>query len=342
MAPRSAKATRLLALVSSAIALLAGVARAGEVEAIRFTYDAPVGCPTEAEFLEAVSRDGGHLARVLDDRGARAFAVAIESASPAVGRLTVRDAEGREAVRSIRGERCEDLAQSLAVLVALSLQPRAMTPAVVRPEVPPRAAPEPGEDARTVSETPRERWRLGVSTGPTLTGGASPGALLGLALSVEAQRDVPGVLAPAFRLGAELSVAQISGGSSSSATSGPVPVESFSRRIARFDACPLRWMAAPPWSRSTIGAQACARFDGGVLDVRSSGFPGARSVTRAWAAAGAILRIRSVWSFVFLDVEGGMMVPVLRERFFVEPASEVYEVPPVAGVVGLEIGGFFL
>jgi hypothetical protein len=305
-------------------------AGAGPTEEIHLTYEAPEGCPSEAQFLEAVDQNGGHLTRVGSERRARTFVVTIELARPAVGRLVIHNLDGRDAVRPIDGERCEDVVQSLAVLVALSLDPE-------RPDSPPpRLPPEPPARKETSTEVavplPREGWRLGAEAH---LGALGDGSVV-WGLDVEALDDLPGAFAPSLRLGFERTLA------SDSVGRAPGPTASVSRTLGRAEACPVRWKTTQRrWSpTTTVAAHLCARGEVGVLDVQPG--DGKADVSRPWVATAGTLRLRATWSFLFLDLEGGATFPLVRDRFFFEPATNVYEVPPIAAAFELGFGGFFL
>jgi hypothetical protein len=324
------------ALAACGVAFHALPAKAAEPEPVRFSYEAAAGCPSQDEFLDTVARDGGLLGQAGTQAPARTFTVTLERGPALLGRLVVKGIDGREATRTIQGERCEDVARSLAVLVALSLEPR--------PEIPPppSASPTPVEapglaDApRAAAPPPVERWRLGLSAEGTLSGGASPGLLAGIALYAELAHDSPRVFAPALRLGFETTAT-----GSADTPNGSAPI-TFSRQVARADACPFRFTARRAWASDAVSADACARLDAGVLGMSGARPPSARTAEYAWAAAGALLRFRWVAPPVFFDLEVGAVVPLVRERFYVEPGSVVFEVPPVAGVGGIGLGAYFL
>ena len=111
------------------------------------------------------------------------------------------------------------------------------------------------------------------------------------------------------------------------------------------DACPWRAMLSRPWSDDAFTLQACARTDVGRLDVETPnlGIPGTRTgeAKRLWLSPAALLRVRWTSPRFFVEVEGGVAFPLLRERFFLQDAL-VFEVPPVAETTGFGLGWFFL
>jgi hypothetical protein len=324
-------------------------ALADPAEAVRFSYEAAASCPKEAQFVEAVLENGGPFAHAAAGAPAREIRVRIAQGDHVTGQVVVRDRTGTEAVRTIVGERCEDVAGALAVLVSLTLEPAAAAPE-------PAAMPSPAPAARATSAARAEvvppsaerpaapealppGWRLGASAGGTVSGLGSMG--LGVAAYVEVIRDVRDGFAPALRLGVELAHGDAS--VATSGASGPNnDTVSLSQRLVRLDACPLRAVAMRPWSPAPIEAWACARLDAGVLDAIASNLPGATNMQRAWMAAGSLVHVRWVVRRFFVDLEGGIVVPLLRERFYVEPSTGVYQVPTVTGAGGLALGVYFL
>jgi hypothetical protein len=346
MQPRTARRCTAM-LVFFLGALGDSPASADPARPVHFSYEAPSGCPTEAQFVEAIRKDGGPFARAPAGASARELRIRIALGDHVTGELVVRDPTGVEAVRTIDGARCEDVARALAVVASLSLEasaaapePPAQPPATVAAATPPvrvDVAP-PAERPSTLEPLP-PGWRLGVSAAGTMNG--SIGLGLGLAAYVEVVHDVRDGFAPALRLGVEFA-----NGGTGVPTTGPfAPMQdavSLSQRVGRLDACPLRAVAARPWSPSPIEAWACARLDAGVLDAIDTHLPNGTDMQRPWMAAGSLVHVRWVMRRFFVDLEGGVMFPLLRERFYVEPSTSIYQVPAVTGAGGLALGVYFL
>jgi hypothetical protein len=318
-------------------------------EAISLVYEAPPGCPAESVFVGAVERDGGRLARATAGMPAREFRVVLEREGDVTGRLVVRDGPSSEVVRTLRGHRCEDVALALAVSAALALEPRshssplassATAPAEVSAPAPaptPGPAPSDGEPDDGLQPLP-PGWRLGVSAEAAFGGLGS--ASIGLASYVEVIRDTREGFAPALRLG--LAVDKGDGDAAVDATGARVGWLHLSRTVGRLDACPARWVLATPWSPSPFEAWVCARLDAGVVGGVDPGGRATADTHRTWVAAGSLAHLRWILRRVFLDVEGGVMLPLVRARFVVEPATTLYEIPAVTGTGGVGVGVFFL
>ena len=101
-------------------------ASAQEARTVHVSYDVPAGCPSESDFLDMVARDGGLLQ--ARGRARRSFEVRVTGTAPVVGRVVVREGDGREGVRELDGPRCEDVVRAVAVVVALSIDAPLATP----------------------------------------------------------------------------------------------------------------------------------------------------------------------------------------------------------------------
>ncbi len=92
--------------------------------AARLHYTAPAGCPAQAEFEAAVAARGGQF----DSEPARdsAFDVSINAAVEGFrASLTVRSATGTSNPREVRAASCDAVADALAVVTAIALNPDA-------------------------------------------------------------------------------------------------------------------------------------------------------------------------------------------------------------------------
>jgi hypothetical protein len=59
---------------------------------------------------------------------------------------------------------------------------------------------------------------------------------------------------------------------------------------------------------------------------------------RPWVAPDAALRFRMLVDRFSLELEGTVAAPLVRDRFYIAPATTVYQVPRVAAAVGLTLG----
>ncbi len=351
-------------LVGAVVASCAARASAQDTKPVRLTYDAPAGCPTESDF-----REHGRPRRRIGSRPAstvrsptRSVVVHIESSDAVVGTLVVRADDGTDAMREIQGDRCEDVARSLAVLVALVAEPAlpappapvaqgavSVAPAPLQPApplaVPGLAAPADGTQPESPEfEPPDEepsphRWRLGIEGEGTLTRGVSPGSNPGIAGYVELADVSNRVLAPTVRLGVELAADETLDN-----------VGTYRRLVGRLDACPWQAALSRPWSDDAFTLQACARIDVGRIEVDPTPpttAPSAPDVQRLWVAPAGLVRMGWRSPSLFLALEGGVASPLLRQRFWVhddalEPPAFTLPPPLLTWTAGLGMGGFFL
>jgi hypothetical protein len=355
---------RIAALVGIACALCAPRAAAEDAEPIHLAYDAPAGCASEAAFLDIVGRDGGQFVLAPATQPARSLRLHLEGEGPFRGTLVVRETDGTEATREMTGARCDDVVRSLAVLVALSLEPvpphvvptpetPPVSPTASEPEVPPPAptgpveplpavpglaAAIPGTESREpsgssddgpVSVRPPQGWRVDVSGETTLSTGAVPSLDLGLAAYVELLDETPSFLTPSIRVGVDLSKNQ-----------GDEFFTTVRRLVGRLDVCSFRLVLSRPWSDDAFTLQPCARLDVGRTDVEAFDTWAEVDAARLWVAPAALLRLRWTSPRIFVELEGGVAVPLVREHFMT-PESD-FEVPPIALTTGLGFGVFLL
>ena len=184
------------------------------------------------------------------------------------------------------------------------------------------------------------RWRLGVSGEGTVSTGAAPSLAPAFAAYVELVDLSTAVFAPSLRVGVELAANE-------AVTNGG----SVHRIVGRLDGCPWQAALSRPWSDDAFTLQACARIDLGRLELDPFGFgpmPVARpaEVSRPWIAPAGLVRLGWRSPSFFLAVEGGAVVPLVRERFSFPstrvPPTTPFEIPPLALTTGLGFGGFFL
>ncbi len=337
-------------------------------EAVHLSYDAPSRCPSENDFLDMVARDGGGLAAAPELQPARSFLLRVSGTAPVTGTLVVRERNGTAAQREVVDVECDVVVRALAVLVALSLDspdaapsdprtsevPTASPPASGPPETAPEPElagplpPVPGMAASSpvidppaseidqgpVGRRPPRGWRIDVSAEGTLSTGAMPSLDPGLAAYVELLDETPRFLSPSIRLGAETGLSQ----------GGPFPDSVIFRRfVGRLDACPFRGVLARPWSDDAFTLQPCVRLDIGRIEVEESESWATVDAARLWVAPAGLLRLRWTSPHLFVEAEGGISFPLVREHFstggsYAENLD--FEVPPRAMTSGLGLGAF--
>lgn len=160
----------LSALAAALAALAPAVARAGPV----VTWTAPAECPDAAHFE---TRIAAHLG---DPAVADGVAVEVRIAAAGGGfALSLRTEHGE---RALRGERCTDVVEAAALIVAMAIDPDAgfgPEPAERRPAWATDGEVPPGPPVAEVAELARPRPRRGARLALRVTAGGDIGALPG-------------------------------------------------------------------------------------------------------------------------------------------------------------------
>jgi hypothetical protein len=154
--------------------------------------------------------------------------------------------------------------------------------------------------------------------------------LVGASPSVEWRSGARSIVSPALRLAfVRTSSGTLDAGGAAA---------SFTWTVGRLDGCGLDWSPAP--SLHLLG---CARVEAGVIDVVGSGIVGAHAATRAWFAAGPLMRVE--WAFLpplYLDADVAPMFRVTADRFYFLPDNTIYAVPYAGLDASVGIGVHFL
>lgn len=320
-------------------------------EPIRLDYTAASDCP-DLQAFEASVRSRTTRARFVEEGQSRTFQVSIHDGSHPAGQLVVHRGDAIEGARSVTGSSCAQVADAMALVVALAIDPSALagaapaappsasssspetspadtsppSPSSATPSPPPQAAAPTAMEPESPSTPGRSEKRphtLFIGADADITGGVAPSALVSVEPLLGWRSPGRGLIAPSFRasfLHTSSGAFEASGGSAS-----------FTWTAGRLDGCLLSW---PP---SPAHLLACARLEGGVLDASSSDVPGAHSAERGWFAAGAV--IRAEWEFLgtlFVEADVAPMVRLTTDRFLLLPDATIYQVPPVG--LGAEAG----
>ena len=115
--------TALVVFVALTVAPGAGFAQEPATEAIRISYRASGACPDGPAFIARVRTRSTHLRLAQPSEIARTFDVSLDDGSPASGTVNVVDGEHPEGVRRLRAETCEEVADAVALVVALAINP---------------------------------------------------------------------------------------------------------------------------------------------------------------------------------------------------------------------------
>jgi hypothetical protein len=306
-------------------------------EAVRFQYRAPEGCPSADDFASRVRERTARGRFAEPGELARTFDVALEAdAQGFVGSIEFLDDGGAPVSRRVRGEQCDAVASSLALITALALDATLRERDPEEAEAPPALVVAPARPVPTVLvaasplpiSPPRSVERFVTSMRVGASGGYA-GAEHSPRLGILGQLDFRGGWA--LRLNAHYGWDDFL-------------ADDLGRRAklrvqgVETSLCPWRY------ARGELAIAPCALLDLGSLrvsGVRDSQLTSARGDTVLWATVGAELRFAweppaPFWAEV--RVAG---VAALRQGYqftFENPSKIAYEVPLASLSAGLSGG----
>jgi hypothetical protein len=344
--------------ICASLALIAIRVRADDTaqESVRIQYEAASGCPSADAFVAAVSARTTRMRIATVSERARTFHVMLANSARGIdGRVTIRDVESRERHRDVSGVSCAEVADVLALVVALAIDPAAIVAPRASTTPPPSAIPVPAlstavlaapstngvvsspPDTRAAavrealpSSPPAAGWRWALGAGAVVGTGVTPATLIGPDVFVELRSRATAWSAPAFRLSLQRT--------SSSTLEEPGGTAHFVWTVVRADACVQAWR--PPASRFAFDT--CARVEAGALEARGGGVAHAKSTASPWLGAGPAARARlRLVGTLFVDAEIALRFAIAHDRFYFEPDATFYEVPIVGATFGAGMGASF-
>jgi len=348
---RSADRTMCAALaVASVAAATLTARRAGADDGFdaRIEYHAPAPCLSDAALVAKVTERVPRFRRT--ETATRRFTLDVTATDGGFrGRLTTFDPLGARAEREVSAASCDDAVGALVLVLALAVDPSALfvapvapsndpsPPAPIVPDAPSVSAPSvattPGSGAGErppVAPAHDEPAAWAVGGGAIVARGQADAALAGAALFVE-RGFAWGRFRPVFRAG----VARTWSDTIEIAGSGAAR---FTWTVGSLDGCPVE-LASGRWTLTP-----CVRVDAGVLAGSGSNIAHPRDDAKAWLDAGAVLR--GAWTFarpVFVGIEAGGLVPLLRPRFHFDAPEVTVSTPAAVGAVAaVHVGGRFL
>jgi hypothetical protein len=313
---------------------------------LQLSYEVPPGCPSRKDFLAALH------SRIrkswLEGSDTRSFEVRVTRHADGEfsGRLEIRQDDRLSSARVIHGDSCKAVATSLAVFVAIALDPAsepaapsaapsrpvettrpleseersASTPdELPKPAVPvlPHSPAAPAPRLPAKAQAPSERAVWSWSAGYAVSYLHAPQPAWGGRVHAELARGYDRALfAPALRL---------SWGWSDFSRLPPLADEvRFRLKSARFEGCTR--IGLPP-----VVATACVGVDVGTLAATTPPLPRVTQETTPWTAATGT--VRATWSvapWLALEVSGALLVPFERPSFMLgSPTRLVYRAPSV-------------
>jgi hypothetical protein len=302
--------------------VLAGHARAASPEPYRIEYAAPSGCSSREAFVrELVGRTP--LVRVEEGGTPAATYVVMLSprANDLMGELVLRERDGRETRRALRGKTCDEVVSALAFIAAILVDPEAVsrTPTEAPRHAPPRPlAPMLEGSERSASSERDSHFRFGAAAGASLETSVSPGVAFGPFAELVAERTTEGARGLAFGLAFHRVNAP--------SVLTPAGRAHFTWTAARGWFCPL---SLP--SRGMVSFVPCGAVEGGTLTAEGSATIDRKTVVRPWLAFGPLARLElRPARFLAISLDGmAVFTPISHPTFFFSPDIEVFSVPVV-------------
>jgi hypothetical protein len=366
--------TALARLSRGALAVAVAVASAGamvrsasadDMVPVQVDYEPRPGCPTSDAFVQEVLVRAPRARLATTAERARTLVVRIRSAAAGglQGTLIVRDLEGRLSERVVHAKECTELATALAVIAAIVIDPltakggggdtpdggasdSASTPVTATTATNATTASGDAKDGAALPADDRangdaastrpqpsdgsasSEWTATAGAGGGVVGGASPVVLFSVPLFVEVSRAVSEIVEPTVRLRFERTslgvVSRNAGGADFALTTGAA------------DLCPIAL------HDGALRLQPCLRVEVGALSARGRDVEPTRSEARPWFTLGLLGRARyAIAKPIFVELEGALLVPAVRDRFFVEPNAPIYRPPALGASAALAVGVTF-
>ena len=299
-------------------------------EPIRVEYRAPASCPDADSFTASMRARTDRPRPAVPGEAARTFVVSITTTGPSfAGRLLIRDPDGAEGSRTVRGETCDEVVEALALFAALAVDPLASTsPRPVPPA--PRSAPAaessrvPERPAPPSAPAPREtRWVWSAGADAEIATGVAPTPLASIDALLAVTRERRGAWSPAARLAL--------GGTRDSLLGADQTLTSYAWAHATLSVTPTEWALA-----EVLAFRPWISVEGGVIDAAGRAVHDPQEQVVPWAA----LELSGEITFrivrgVFLRAEGGIVTTLHRYRFYLGPDSTLYIEPPVGARAGV-------
>jgi hypothetical protein len=349
---------RAAAVVSTA-AFVAGATirsvRADDPVPVQLEYEGPAVCPDGAAFTREVLARAPRARVAAPAERARTLLARVKPGGGHGydGVLVVRDTGAATTERAVHAPSCDELVTALAVIAAMVIDPMtaktgaidagsaladaaadgaepadAGGPPPITPPAPPTtphpSEPPPPPPPPEPERERRERWELSAGAGGGAIGGSAPTLLFSVPVFFEVSRHGAGLVEPALRIRFERTATAASERGAFTRTGGAV------------DLCPIALRAR------SLRAQPCARVELAALSVSGREVEPVRSDLRPWFALGPVARVRlELGSPLFIELEGAVLLAVVRDRFFVEPGTLVYRAPLAGATTAFAVGLVF-
>jgi hypothetical protein len=339
-----------LALTVGAVSRVATAAEP-VVAAARLDVDANPACASRADLVARVRARSPRIRFTEDGAGLEIRAeFAVTGTGSVAGKVTLASAGTKPSVRRVLGANCNDAADAVALIIAVSLDPTAGSreKGGAASEAPPNGpsredprAPASQEAAKAETAGPaaasrapdhanaeadaRSRNSFAVQLAAQALFGPAPKGMAGVALSAMIAIERPSLWSPAVLLGASHSWR--TGIEAEGGTAG------FTLDAASFDACPFRFGWGP------VGVRPCGSVLIGRMSARGSETrnPATESRRPFWVVGGAAVANASLFGPFELGARVAVGANLVRDSFVFTPAV-FHEVPAITAAASLGIG----
>lgn len=325
-------------------------------EAVKLDYREGAKCGGADAFVSQVMARSPRVRFAnAGESASRSMIVAIEPhGARMVGRVELREADGTTTERSVTGASCEDVISAVGLVAAITLDPLASTSATAtnannatnasnsnttnatsaNDATKTNNASHANDDTHTNDAREREdddalpsskrRWSFGAGADAEVVVGAAPDALFAVPVFFELTRS----LGEHFAIGGALRFER-AGETTLDATGIGAD---FTWTAGAADVCFV-------WRAGRVRLHACARSHFGAIDAHGEGVTPERSATRPWVDLSGVVAFRvRIAGPVFVEATASAGVPLVQDRFFVEPNQTVFQVPAFTATAGGGLG----
>jgi hypothetical protein len=331
-------------LVLPTLATCAGVAGAAATAAaaerpripVRITVDAPAACSdTDAFFAQLHTRSALPREAASGEEARSIHVVLRPDEDQVLGTLTVREVDGEEGSRTLRGPDCRSVAEGLALVAVVILDPQAVlatNPAPSLPRAPERSRPAQAPPNRSLPDASGQGrdgspLRLSAGAGLEVALGLGPGTQIVPRVFLDI--ELPGVLE---RVSGRLSAGRGFGQS----VVTDVGTGDLTLTDVRAEAC------FAVWARPRFELPGCGLVEDVVLSGQGTHTHNAQDASRVSADLG--LAARPTWIVydrIVLGVLVGAALPITHYRFYFAPDTTAYRIAPWAGFGEVSVGARF-
>jgi hypothetical protein len=310
-----------------ALAILASstATRADDALPLRLRYSAPPSCPNADAFLAQVAARTPLARTAHANEPATELSVVIEDVPGGnTGTLELAGQDATLSMRQVSAADCAQVLSALALMTALAIDPNASTAPTPQPPPPPPAPAVPAKPVAPESPSPA-RWAFELGMLVEALGGVAPDPVVLPRPFVQVIRESDSPWSLALRLSAARAHAEVT------VQQGAAD---FTWWTGRLETCPLRFS---PVLRFALSA--CVPFDAGALQAEGRGVSPSRRLTRPWLSIGAAGRVEwQVLEVLVLEAAAELLVPIVRDRFFVGTDATLHRAPAVAAGATVGIG----